>query len=113
MTTTAHGIALHEAPLYEAKIPRDNLPRASRLLSKTRQLMNAARNMSLDLIKADVLAAVTIAHKAFVFVEEAARVENRQYRPGEKVDAVTAFQTASRRLAELTGMEPFTVLDLR
>jgi hypothetical protein len=98
---------------YEAKIPRNGLPRGARLLSLARQLMNAARNMSLDLIKADVLAAETIAHKAFVLVEEAARVENRQYTPGEKADVITCFQAAMRHYADVTGMEPVTVLDLR
>jgi hypothetical protein len=98
---------------YEAKIPRNDLPRRTRLMSKTRQLMNAARNMSLDLIKGDVLAAVTIARRAFVFVEEAARIENRQYKPGEKADVVTTFLAAMRHYAALTGMEPITALDLR
>lgn len=67
---------------------------------RTKYLMANALALSAELIEEDVIASDAIAHRAFVFVEEAARVSPWEYTPGEATGVLKAFQLALDRYTD-------------
>jgi hypothetical protein len=71
-----------------------------RPLKRTRYLMADALALSTDLINEDIVAYDTIARRAFVFIEEAARVSPFDYTSEEAEEVIEKFRQAMNRYAD-------------
>lgn len=84
--------------------------RPAPLPKRVKYLLRDAHQLSVDLLAEQKLTPVAIAGRAFVFIEEAARVSKKSYTPDEAADVIAAFSTA---LIGLTAAADSGGLDLR